>query len=614
MEKLFLPKGALIQGERISVSHDGDIQIENNLVPLSIKSSQGSIVFIPESQNVTCSHLLAENGQVSLSAEKVDAELISAKEITMQVESLEVSQAIQAQESLELDGRDLKVGEIRSGDVSMTLKGNLELSSIEATGELIIACGSLKAKEIKAASVKLDVGGKLECEKLVSEGEVEVVNGSIAVKFLDCQSFNASPRVTGIILVATPEHVKAEGVRGFIRPQEFQAFSSNDSFLQLEAGSESDASDVSDAGAFEPEVVSSESVAEEQDEDEPELNEGQTEFETIDVEEAENQIHEGLDAEEDQDLAAGDDDALEEEEPPLPSAQFDEPPPIPQVDDDLPQPPPFPAEGEDLQTDEVDATPVDAEGEHQSLDDIALETLNMDDEEEGFDEAEEAIDMDTISEEQAMSITEIEDNESPGEAEHSLDSLDQLSDEDELDMDAIQLDSEKSDDSDWPEDVETAFPLNEEGAPIPEESDEFKTTELNFPESEAVEISDDYAVEDLSFGPNSFNLDEIQEAEPTPDFDSEELLAEQEAVTEDDLVKNLEGTIGEIKDCFPDENYPKFISQIEVYLQERRFQILRKKRNREAVVSSFDRLANPKISELARAFYEELTTYFNDEM
>jgi hypothetical protein len=101
-----------------------------------------------------------------------------------------------------------------------------------------------------------------------------------------------------------------------------------------------------------------------------------------------------------------------------------------------------------------------------------------------------------------------------------------------------------------------------------------------------------------------------------PSQDEEEVPSPSQAQLrkEDLLVDLLSNIMDDIKSHFPDDNYPKFISQIETYLLERRFSILRKARNREAVLSSFDRLDHPEISKLARLFYKQMANFFGDEM
>jgi hypothetical protein len=252
--------------------------------------------------------------------------------------------------------------------------------------------------------------------------------------------------------------------------------------------------------------------------------------------------------------------------------------------------------------------------------------------------------MDTVSEESSISLDiEQVEEELDSSFATNLDNLSDISEEQELSMDSIELgDFEETNDSwelDHIDETPEAFPLQEVGGDLPETDDDFNTTELEFNREEnnassrggpsredSTEIpaysktdpgvhQEDLDIVDLSFGPNTFTSDDLSGGEAGDQagpFVLNEDLPE-DTFTEDDLVDRLGSLIDDVKNCFPDDNYPKFISQIEVYLKEKRFKILRKKRNREAVISSFDRLDNPRISELARTFYTELSNYFHDE-
>jgi len=630
MDKLFLPKGAVIKGERISLSHEGDIQIENDLVPLSIKSHSGGIVFIPESQVVNCSHLIAEKGQILVHAEGMNAELISGDTVSMEISDLQVAQAIQAKGKAEITGNSLKTADVIAGDLELSLKGDLVADTIEVHGELVLCARSLKVNQIKAHKISFEIQNKLEVEHLSAKEDVYVASGNISVKYLDCDSFSAAPRVTGIILVATPEHVKAEGVRGFIRPQEFQVFSNTDSFLQIPSGpSEKKSVDLDDSQDIEsspvmddkpenmahsPEILSAEPSARE------EVSTPQ--FETLDVEELETR-------------------EMPEEEPTseiedISIESFDEPADPASIDEQDPELPEQPEIEEDPENDVL--------SEDHSLDELSMETLNIDDDDLDDDMLDEQFSMDTVSEESSISLDiEQVEEELDSSFATNLDNLSDISEEQELSMDSIELgDFEETNDNwelDHIDETPEAFPLQEGGGDLPDADDDFNTTELEFNREDnnaseagnsSEEDSDDLPafsktdpgvhqedldIVDLSFGPNTFTSDDLsggEDGDPDGPFALNEDLPE-ETFTEDDLVDRLGTLIGEVKNCFPDDNYPKFISQIEVYLNEKRFKILRKKRNREAVISSFDRLDNPKISELARTFYTELSNYFHDE-
>ncbi|PIE89412.1 MAG: hypothetical protein CR997_11245 [Acidobacteria bacterium] len=608
MEKLYLPKGSIIQGERISITHNGDICIANELVPLSIKSSEGSIEFTPEGDVTTCSHLLAENGKIYVSAKKLNAELISCQNLNLEIDDLDISQAIQIKERGQIKGLKLKTTEIVAGDLEIILDEDIEIQSIESTGDLVISAQNIKIDQIKAEKVSLEVREQMHCERLISKEDVYVSSGKLSIKFLDCASFTAAPEVTGIIMVATPEHVKAEGVRGFIRPQEFKVFANKDSFLQIPASGPSLVQE--DANTpLETEVVS------------PDEEREQSPFQSVEVDdleatratmlkdvtgEAPVEYEEKTDpADYEESVLLSELNGVEETElpPPIPELV---PPPYETVDvavdeQEKSEPDPSDIESAELLDDPDFILEKEFDLQDHSLDDLSMETLNMDDEEEL---EEDQLNMDTVSEEAALSLN-------LGEAQSEIDSsfndqfndLDELSEQDELAIDSLEVPGLDHDDSNW-EVAHAGEDLSEDRASS--DQDEYAAPKMDLDDdSDSLEEIEELDIEDLSFTNFPLTVEEME-------AQSDDSQAE-EVMTEDHLVENLESVMVQIKECFPDENYPKFINQIEVYLAEKRFQILRKKRNKEAVISSFDRLDNPRVSELAREFYSQLSSFFQDE-
>ena len=136
MEKLVIPKGCAIQGDKITIRNEGDIVIESNLVPLSIKSNQGSISFAPEAADVTCSSLSAERGELRLQVKNFSAELLVAASGEISFGHLELAQALQISESVLLEGDSFSVPEIHAGDTVIHLSGMGQAQVLTAEGDI----------------------------------------------------------------------------------------------------------------------------------------------------------------------------------------------------------------------------------------------------------------------------------------------------------------------------------------------------------------------------------------------------------------------------------------------------------------------------------------------
>lgn len=635
MEKLVIPKDCILRGERITIRYEGDILIENDLVPLSVKSDAGSIGFFPQDARATCSHLSAENGCLEVRAQALSAEFLSGMTGKLSIGELEISQALQFSQDLTIEGTSIEAPEVHAGVLKLVLDGRGQIQNLEVDGAADVTLGQGQIGTIKAKSLRLAAKGPVECERISAEESVYVSSGSISVKMIDAPRFEAEPGVKGVVILATCDDVRAEGVRGFIKPEEFKMFSQQDP-LVLEGGATqgsrrvelTDPEDASPATAEErppeevvtrPVEVVSESL-ESQSAAEPLDEPAVPELESVSPEE-EPEIDEGI--------ADADDD---EQGPPGAEIQAEQTEELmAHADEEF-----EPIDARDMESQQRKAR------DHLFFDDEEMPDTSPDDDEyltreistiqpEHLPSTPPALE----AEQEAESADEAGDVNVPAEAMEDLPEITDFGDFPELteenqegeeedvieDMEFEILDAaEDADFSEFqeiPDDDEADFDdlVGEEGGP--EES--FKSEPL--PDDPEIEDTTDLesAISDSAaevFGPGGLatgHIDELQR----PDLDGYE-MAEPEIQAnaqskEDRFVEDLRAVLSEIQACFPDDNYPKFIGQIETYLDERRFSILRKQRNKEAVLSSFDRLDHPRISQLAREFYAKMADYFEEE-
>lgn len=569
MEKLTIPKDCVIRGQEITIRFEGDIVIENDLIPLSVKSDAGNLRYAPEADEANFGHLAAENGLLELSGHHMTADFISAQSAECQVQRLELSQAIQVKSTFSLKGGQLHAHELHAGELHLELSGNMDVEHIEVEGAVELILGSAKLKSISARTLVIRVQSKFECDRVQVTEKVVVESGHVSIRFMDAPVFAADPSVKGIVMMATTDDIRAEGVRGFIKPDEFKMLADQGAPLAIEGGStrERDSAWSSSQGS-QPEMVT-----------QP--------IETLEMETLDEQIEDITD-EEEMAFAVSEEEDLEQELSAVVESDS--------IESEL-----------DVDADELvdmsvpdmeEPTDMDAEGESEISEEEPVEL--------GFDRDTDQIE--TVSLEQEIVDPDMDDEEvEPTQA---------LTEEEQ---DASLLDVQVP-----PEEIEAL--------PEIEEFDEFP--ELGQPDiSDSGDAQED---EDVNQGPESLDspeeyvLDRDSEAvfhglQATDELDwrpgeEEDLSPEEHAelnqmgeeYSEEALVQELNGILNEIRSCFPDDNFPKFINQIQNYLDERRFTILRKQRNKEAVLSSFDRLNHSKISMLARQFYSRIDDFFQD--
>lgn len=216
MEKLTIPEGCSFEGEITSISNDGDISINSTLTPLRLESRQGDIQYKTQSSAAACEEIRAEMGQIDIEAAALVVEKVTAKAGKFHVGELELDTANMA-ESLDITADELKLRSVKTNNFTFrgdTLRGD----SLEVEGTLRLESNLSMVRHIRAA--KVVVAGSIDCKHLEASEGVVVESGNVAIKKLDAPHFEAAPEVTGIVVVATCKDVKAQGVRGFLHPDE----------------------------------------------------------------------------------------------------------------------------------------------------------------------------------------------------------------------------------------------------------------------------------------------------------------------------------------------------------------------------------------------------------
>lgn len=634
MDPLMIPKSCVLQGEKITIRYRGDIQIENDLVPLSVKSEEGGIRFIPEGRSVSCSHLSAENGILEVEAERVEADTLHAMTAILRINDLEIHQVIQASQEMLIESEKLKAQELRASELELTAAESLDVQSIVVEGQVVITFDHGKVHEIRGRHVTVKGGASFECERIVATEEVVFTSGKIAVKFIDAPKITADPSVTGIVILTQADDVRAEGVRGFIRPNEFRMLTEQGPLLSLTDGSStpettptSQSFDWAQGPQEEPAGVEQPETEEEVsslDLDFDELSDSGMDDEAVPEEVVEDEggdIPELL-VEDDGIVAelVADEEPLVEVEPDLESELVDAASDESDQDDDEE------SQGEreaEVSIDDIKTASMEDEGDRSEVDEFMTREIRDFDPSAAYAEQPPPVPkidevLETADDDQVDADMNILDDDE--------DVLDEVSEDDDAILD-VMIPSEEiehlpeiTDFEDLPEMEDGVdVSLNEDANSGPVES---VPTVAPIPtDDEEEEAQDDILAEEQPPDlppPINQDVDQSMHLDESMTYTPEEFSAPEFTLDNDDgeneLAERLNGVLGQIKDCFPDDNYPKFINQIQTYLDERRFGILRKQRNREAVLSSFDRLSHDRISELARAFYAELVDYFGDEL
>ncbi len=647
MDKLIIPKDCTLQGEIRSAINQGDIVIENGSIPGAVKSDEGSIRLVVEENETNCETISAQNGIVEIQAKEFQCRRILARAAQLSATRFSAEEILSCEEQITLEAQTIAIEECRAGKVE--IKGDqVHIKKVHADDELVIQAQHAEIEEIVAKKIVLQ--GSIKCRRVAAEETVLVDSGKIVIKALECKTFHAAPEVKGIVVLATCEEVRAEGVRGFLQPDELDMLGDGATTADLtKLFSGPRISEISQETSEEGEDVSF------QPPDEPEEEEIQTEVLSDPLEETpttEDGVSEPNPL--DEEPAAAEPEPLTSEEPPPPASGY---PTIPEVDafevppDPKPEEPVLESEEPEdpaPQTDlpesgessspnwematqlEEPLSPADAEEESNDAQEIGKfmkEHMEDDPETDAGEEAAQenfaAVDTrefeslspsEELLEEEAIppfSVSDSLDNPEVALEELSEDELEDSLDDSDLHEDSLDDDSDPHLDHD---DLEAIEEVDESDDSLPEiqgleGGDEIEVTTDAFTDDEVLERVDAFDI-----------MDEIPEEDEAPEsledlevldeasLESVEIGSEDEP-PEDALVRDLIQILNQVRAYFHEGEDPKFIAQIHRYLEDRRFDLFMKTRNKEAVLAKFDKFDHAEISALARSFFNKLEAY-----
>ncbi len=559
MDKLIIPKGCVIQGQVAAISNDGDIDIESSLIPRVLHSGNGGVRLICQQQDTECDKIIAEEGMVEVEANTFSCAKLSAQSTSMRTGNLTISESLTGTAEVFLKATEAQILNCSADQVDIDVQ-SYEGQAIVARTELVLkVSGHCKLERISAPRVI--VKGDLQCKVVDASESVVVESGKIAIKSLNSPRFHAAPEVTGIVMVANSEEVKAEGVRGFLHPSELGMLADGDDVVSIPTA---DLSTMAMEATPPPMSVAEPEIEpppfETPDEAEPEISDeaGPTDLDS------DMQVTEEIEA---------------DDEPAALDAEFG----------DI-------AEPEDDDEDE-DTEPGLEENALEEYEDLAVPE---------------------------MPTAELSPDEFPDEL--TPEDLPEIDSEDLTEMEQVETEDLteelSSDDLEDPDDVEdfasTAVLMAADGIdddePLPEVEgldDDILDTDLEL-DSPDDPLDAGYELTDINVVEDTLGDDELT----AEDMEVMEEAFEAEADDEDPeeaLAQELTGMLGKIKSYFPDDNIPNSIAQIQRYIDERRFSLFAKARNKEAVISNFDKFEHQEISQLVRAFFERLEDYVNQQ-
>ncbi|QTD51142.1 hypothetical protein [Sulfidibacter corallicola] len=659
-------------------------------------TTQGGISYKPSCDSVECSEISAA-GDVIVEVANLTVAKISGDDGDLRGQVLNL-QDVQLEGQLTATADNLKVARLKVNQAELTGQV-IDIEELDIEGELVLKAEQIRIGHIRAGKAR--ISGNLECERMVAVDGVYVTEGSVTIRYLDTSNFEAADEVTGMVAISTAEKVRAAGVRGFLRPAEFDFLSGAAGSLNLSQSVQATPRESADAPAAkadtadaeeEPGITPGEWVSEEA-EPSPSIT---PEFEEEALPDVENDSEAEIEAA----YATLPDDVDDVSASAVEEPEFRTAPPEPteapsnagafQVDH-LGEMMTTGSSAVERDVDPVESIAIDSISAEaaEDLDESAALTLDStldtqddveevhtdefeamaisDDEPEAFDTpAEDAGDVDGDQDPWAIINREIEpDDEAPDGADIS---------EDHGFGVALSSDIHADDFDDGPtEDLTESLneELNEE-LREEEENSELEATpsaEESFDhiseiDAESMSELQDYATidgddlddlemsakngapefgdidspgdpEDFQSVPEFGNTRDLDEATTSASLEStglgnsdsdsfddsgnhhlntDELPAMDEDMGLTALTLQLTEILDQIRAFFPEKNYPKFVGQIQRYVEERRFHILAKDRNREAVLSRIDKLNHPEISQLARSFYtclDESRQHFN---
>lgn len=631
MEKLFIPQNCLIEGSISNVSNDGDIQLENGVAPSRITSHDGSIRITRMGEGTICETFMAPNGEIDIQGDSLKIDNLVAKSLTAQFVEFD-GQTLQATSGTTfINGKKITVSQLSGEHVEIEGE-TVHIGMLRASGSVKITADHIHIQELEGTEVT--VAGKFESNKVSASDGFYVTSGHVAIKNLDSPSFSSDEGVGGIVMVATCEKVQTQGVRGFLRPAELGLFSQGATtmdLMEIIGGAGTKASTPVMPAPAEPEPTQADTPLPESEVPQEAVDEiidstpPEPTFEPEEVVQPEPEIEtselieiDSMDMDEEPEISeeAPSEPMMMEQpvmvEQPVMMEQTEmeelEPPQESPVVDlqELSAQTTVSLDGEDLEDDGEMATiqlePNLLAQAIQANSDVATEqnddlleanALEVEAEVEEI-AMPEASDDDVLASDDRLDdsgelpeIAGFDDYQNTGELNDLSDALDEAMEDPDLVMQ--ELDMPAQDEDLWEEPSD----LGEEVS-APELEEDIEVEGLEDDDIEVEELSEDdfYSVDDDDF---------------------EDISVEESKSPEETLRDTLTTTLNSIRDFFPDENYPKFIYQIQNYVNESRFSILAKPRNRDAVLSSFSKLNHPEISKMADTFYGTLAEYFEGQ-
>ena len=671
MEKLFIPESCVMAGASMVIRNDGDVEIINKLVPASIISEKGSILYRNGEVAVNCGEIKAENGALTLETGPLNCETISADSARIQCGDLAVSESLTVRGDLAIEAGSVTLNLCQGGNVTI-VADRIELDTLEAEGDVVLQAAEIIATTIRGRSIS--VTGSLQVKQVTADDLVKVEQGKVSIKSLDCPRFEATPEVNGIVVMATCEVVKAEGVRGFLHPNELEN-------IGLDAPRQEPRSAVKIAPRFvaaAPEPLPEEPVAEQpegaqwafagppEDAAEPELPAAP------DTDADEPPIKAEETAEQDREVAAwttrrltendsftdtGDkqDSVLDDTFPTAEESEADEMMVAPdnEPDDD--------DEAEQISSADILDGPdlVDAQEETGPASDI-LETTGYDTDPDN--------DSDILNPSGAYAVIDsgsdildhpgaIDEEDLPAPTPWDIDTS--TPDEDPpvvqsgftsaTPSEEIVISTEDFSDVEELEEIESLEPLDVEEEDLAVSSPDLSEddTDLLSQDDTPLDVTDqilagddldeardaledsldsdenvlDEAEEDILEMPAEADEIVTEEVSELPDEEVEELddallveeVDSEDGDSEERVIRDLGKILDDIQAYFPEDNYPQFINQIHRYLEERRLSLFSKSTNKKAVLSSFNKFNHAEITKLAVQFFDRLDTYFADQ-
>jgi hypothetical protein len=591
MSELTLPAHAEVTASDLEIQHKGTIRIECPLEVKKLVSREGSVFFSVPEGNIQCQEIQALSGLVALRAKKIRVRSLQAQEVHLQADDLQVQQLLQAKGRLHLECRSFSAPDLTAKEVILELEGDLHLKTLNVEGAVKLKARSIRLESLRVGSLEVETEDRFECAQMISDTDVVIKKGAISAQYLDCRSFQTEPGVSGIVMVSTAEDVRAEGVRGFIKPQEFETLAglSKMPLLKTPPGSLEEKGNSKDQESPETSDFS-------QDQDLTDLTGGPT----LDSQESFGVLEE-QDEDEILDTLSDEEEFTEVEslssDPAVNTSEWtspeipDELDSIQLHDHELLNEDPSFEEGPTLQGEAFDT--LDQSLEEGSPDDDAQDAELIEDQ-EGSDTP--ALDQgyDSLLMEDDGFEVDLDEGMTPGEV--SLDDLEHFDmDQGESDPSFEEVDPQKEGAAMEPGEFELnalpgeteAFPTQDFERELPE--DEFQTKELTFSGLE------------LSAEPHFSALQD------QPGMDSWETVPQ----TEDELWMQLMDLYDAICQLFPEDDVPKFLDQIKAIIDGRKFSMLYKQKNREAVISRFEKLGNEQLNQLVTRMFAQLDAFYD---